>query len=230
MEKTLTPRRVEIAGLTTVEFPAPDGAPTIVIFHGYGADGADLAPLAMELRLPKPARWLFPDAPTELEWGGRAWFPIDAARIQQSQATGKPVDLADSDPKRLEGARTSVSAFLAELGVPWPKLILGGFSQGAMLATDLSLSAPENPRGLAILSGNLINAARWKELAPNRRGLPFFMSHGSVDPILGFAGALKLETLLTDAGLQGSLLKFEGGHAIPPEVADGLTRFLAGLV
>ena len=216
--------------METIEFPAPPDAPTIVIFHGYGADGADLAPIAQEIRLPRPARWLFPDAPLPLDWGGRAWFQIDVQSIDRAQRTGKPVDWSDSDPAALEDARSAAGDFIESLRVPWQKLILGGFSQGAMIATDLALRAPESVRGLAVLSGNLINAKHWAELAPRRKGLPFFMSHGSADPILGFQGALRLEKLLKDAGLEGSLLRFEGGHAIPPEVLDGLGAFLSRLV
>jgi phospholipase/carboxylesterase len=230
VEETLKPRRVEIAGLPTIEFPAPEGAPTIVVFHGYGADGADLAPMALELALPRPARWLFPDAPLTLDWGGRAWFAIDVASIELAQRTGKAVDWSESSPEALGEARSAAGAFVEALRVPWQKLILGGFSQGSMLAVDLALRAPEPPRGLAILSGNLINAKAWRELAPRWRGMPFFQSHGSADPILGFSGALKLESLLKDAGLEGSLLRFEGGHGIGPEAAAGLRDFLARLV
>jgi phospholipase/carboxylesterase len=226
MEETLTPRRRTIAGLPTIEFPAPQGAPTIVVFHGYGADGADLAPLAGELTLKKPARWLFPDAPQKLDWGGRAWFPIDVEAINRAQMTGVAVDYSESDPARLESARQSVGAFLEELGVPWKDLILGGFSQGAMLSADLALRAPEKARGLFLLSGNLLNAQTWRALAAKKKGLPFFQSHGSADPILGFKGALALEKVLTEGGLDGKLLRFEGGHAIPPEVAEGLRAFL----
>ena len=229
MEETLTPRRVEIAGLETIEFPAPKGAPTIVVFHGYGANGADLAPLAGELQLGKPARWLFPDAPLQLDWGGLAWFPIDVESIQKAQMTGVPVDLSKSDPKRLDGARAAVNAFLKELGVPWDQLILGGFSQGAMLACDTVLRAPKPARGLFLLSGNLLNADAWRPLAEKKKGLPFFQSHGLADPILGFKGALALEKLLVDAGLDGKLLKFEGGHAIPAEAAEGLQAYLSKL-
>ncbi len=231
MEETLTPKRREIAGLSTLEFEAPAGSPTVVLFHGYGADGADLAPLAFELDLPRPARWLFPDAPLAMgEFGGRAWFPIDAVDIDRAQRAGRSIDWSERDPEGLGAASDQVLAFLAEVGAPWSSLVLGGFSQGSMLALDIALRAPENVRGLALLSGNLIKQSKWRELAKKRKGLPFFQSHGIADPILGLSGALKLETLLKEAGLAGSMLKFEGGHAIPPEVLAGLRDFLAKLI
>ena len=229
MEETLTPRRRVLGGLDTLEFGGDKDLPTIVLFHGYGADGADLAPLAYELSLPKPARWAFPAAPLELDFGGRAWFHIDVPAIERAQREGKSADFSRGEPSGLPAARQAAMAFLEELGVPWDKLILGGFSQGAMLAADLCLRAPSSPRGLVMLSGKLLNAAEWGKLAAGRKGTPFFMSHGSVDPILGFQGALAMEKLLKDAGWRGSLLRFEGGHAISQEVLEGLKDFLTRL-
>lgn len=230
MEETLTPRRRVVGGLSTITFDGPAAAPIVVLLHGYGADAADLAPLAFELDLPKPARWAFPDAPLDLPFGGKMWFEIDAAAIQRAQATGVAVDLSTRTPEGLEQARLDVEAFLKDLGASWKDVILGGFSQGAMLAAELAFRAPENPRGLALLSGNLLCAEAWTKAAAARKGTPFFMSHGSVDPILGFKGALALEKLLREAGLEGELLRFEGGHSIPPEVMAGLRSFLTRLL
>jgi predicted esterase len=63
-------------------------------------------------------------------------------------------------------------------------------------------------------------------LAPKHAGLAFFQSHGSVDPILGFQEALKLEKALKDAGWKGRLSRFEGGHGIPPELLPELGAWL----
>ncbi len=196
------------------------------MFHGYGANGADLAPLEHEIRTGKKFSWAFPNAPLELDFGGLAWFHIDVEAINRAQMTGKPVDFSGSDPENLADARETGEEIVKELGVPWKDLILGGFSQGAMLAVDLALRAPEAPRGLVILSGNLINERAWKELAPRREGLRFFQSHGLADPILGHRGAVRLNEVLNAGGLDGKLLTFEGGHAITPEVLDGLGRYL----
>src|SRR5262249_39464772 len=151
---------------------------------------------------PKPARWLFPDAPLALgDFGGKMWFPIDVEAIERAQSGGKSADFSAQAPAAMDEASDRVLAFLAELKVPWSRLILGGFSQGAMLAVDVALRAPQNPLGLAILSGNLIKKAAWSAAAPKRKGLRFFQSHGIADPILGLTGALALEAVLKDAGL-----------------------------
>lgn len=222
----LKPRRREIGPFDCIEFESAPGAPTVVFFHGYGANGADLAPLAAELQVKTPYRWVFPDAPHALDWGGLAWFEIDVASIEHAQRTGRPVDWSGVVPPGLAPVREKAEEFLKALGTPMKDLVLGGFSQGSMLALDLALRAKEKARGVAVLSGNLIDEKEWGRLALAKKGLKFFQSHGIADPILGHSGAVRLEKLLRDAGLDGKLLSFEGGHTIPLDAADALAKWL----
>lgn len=202
---------------------------TAVFFHGYGADGADLRPLAREIPVSTSWRFEFPDAPIELPYGGRAWFPIDVESIERAQRSGHAVDFSQRSFDGFDAVRKNTHEYLAGLGVPMGQLVLGGFSQGAMLATDMALRSETPPLGLVILSGNLINENEWKRLAPRRKGLKFFQSHGIADPILGYEGARRLSALLTGAGLEGRLRSFEGGHGIPLEVVEELGAFLDSL-
>ena len=94
----------------------------------------------------------------------------------------------------MEWAREELQRFIKALGASWENIVLMGFSQGAMLAVDLALRAEAPPAGVAILSGTLVDKKTVAELAPRKKGLPFFQSHGSVDPILGFAQARALST------------------------------------
>lgn len=221
---------IQMGGLDAVEIPSGGAHDlAVVCFHGYGADMRDLAPLAFEVPVKRPCSWLFPDAPGQLDWGGRAWWPIDVAAFEAAQRGGKPRDLSQGEPEGMAEARRAAQAFLKESGVPPEKLVLMGFSQGSMLAVDLAMRMEASPAGVAVLSGTLVDAVSVKKLAPSRKGIRFFQSHGSVDPILGFLQALSLEKELTAAGWKGKLLRFEGGHAIPPDVLTALGAWLDGL-
>ncbi len=220
---------VRFGGLEAVAVPAAEGAKTVVCFHGYGADMRDLAPLAFETPLKKPCSWFFPDAPLRLDWGGKAWWPIDVEAFEAAQRGGKPRDLSREEPEGMAAARRAAQAFLKELGVPAKDLVLMGFSQGSMMAVDLAMRMADSPAGVAVLSGTLVDAASVRKLAPARKGLRFFQSHGSVDPILGFAQALALEKELAAAGWSGKLLRFEGGHAIPEDVLAALGSWIDSL-
>lgn len=228
--RSLTQPRVRRFGpLEAVEFPASAEAPVVVCFHGYGANMRDLASLAMEADLDGPCRWVFPNGPLELGYGSRAWFPISADRLAGFERGDGPIDLSASRPAGMDAARDAALGLIAALETPWDRVTVGGFSQGAMLALELALTAPQPPRGVFILSGNLVDEAGLAARAPARAGLRFFQSHGAVDPILGFAGALRLNEALTAAGWAGSFLRFEGPHGVPREALDGLSGFLNDL-
>jgi phospholipase/carboxylesterase len=145
-------------------------------------------------------------------------------------ATGAGVDLSAAPPPGLKRARELAKEMIAKLNVPMERLVLGGFSQGAMLATEVALSAETPPAGLAILSGSLVNAPAWErlavELSQKRPGFSFFQSHGASDPVLSLGMAERLERLLKQAGCSGQLLRFHGGHEIPPEVVIQLGAYL----
>ena len=221
------PRLVRFGNLDAIEIPNDDPKSLVVVcLHGYGADMRDLAPLAQELETERPISWFFPDAPEVLDWGGRAWFPIDVEAFEEAQRTGKPRDLSLGEPGGLEWAREELQRFLAGAEIAPERLVLMGFSQGAMLSVDLALRLEAPPAGVAILSGTLVDKAKTVELAPKWKGLSFFQSHGSVDPILGFPQARALEKTLLEAGWKGQLQRFEGGHAIPTEILDSLRKWL----
>lgn len=207
-------------------------APWVILFHGYGADAADLASLTDLIPTQTPLNYLFPQGPMEVPigpgWTGCAWWNIDMAAIQRDISMGVERDTSDQTPEGLSQARSMALGMVEALGVPWDRIVLGGFSQGAMLAVDVALNAPAPPAGLAILSGSLINKSEWKNLAPGRKGLSFFQSHGRSDLVLPFKNAQRLETLLTQAGLSGKLEVFEGAHEIPATVIARLGSYLDG--
>ena len=224
------PKLARLGGLDAIEFPNLDPkALTVVCMHGYGADMRDLAPLAPEFPVTRPIRWIFLEGPQILDWGGRAWFPIDVASFEEAQRTGKPRDLSNGVPPGMAEARATLQAALHDIGAPWESLVLMGFSQGSMMAVDLALHAPKSPAGVVVMSGTLVDRKSIASLGLKRKGLPFFQSHGSVDPVLGFAQALELERELKAAGWIGDLRRFEGGHGISPETVLDLGAWLDAL-
>ncbi|WP_342347015.1 hypothetical protein [uncultured Nitrospira sp.] len=207
--------------------------PLVVLLHGFGAPGDDLVALWRYLNVPDEVRFLFPAAPLDLGMGfgnARAWWMLDMERLTQARAQGQWDALSQEIPRGLAPARTQMQEVLslaAEiLSVPSPSLILGGFSQGAMLATDLALHTDLPLAGLALLSGTLIAKQEWLTRLPNRQGLPVFQSHGTDDPILSFSMAEQLREHIQTAGLPVSWVEFRGGHEIPIQALKGLEAFL----
>lgn len=206
---------------------------TVVLFHGYGADMHDLFGLASAIPGSENFRWVFPNGIQQVEIGphmyGRAWYPINMAEFEKAMREGTTRNLAKKRPAGLDKAIEAAEKFIGELNVASENLILGGFSQGAMLAVEVLARRKENVRGAIFLSGNLMDENTLKPLVANHKGQKFYQTHGTHDPILSFDGAKNLEDLLTKNEWVGHLDAFRGGHEIPLNVIQNIGHFIARL-
>lgn len=218
---------VKTSGTTSKN--AAHGPLTVVLMHGYGAPGDDLVSLAGAVDAPAGTTFIFPEAPLALSDGdARAWWAIDVGRFERAIRQGTLDQLIEDEPEGLSTSRDAVSAMLDALAkeAKPSRVVLGGFSQGAMLATDVALRTKHPLVGLAILSGTIVAASEWLPRLPDRKGLHVFQSHGKQDPLLPFVLADRLRHVLEDADLEVSFTPFEGGHGIPPAVMRDLGQFL----
>ena len=205
--------------------------PVVVLLHGFGAPGEDLVSLWRVLDVPRGTRFVFPEAVLDLGpqyAGGRAWWKIDMERLQRSITRGETRDITAEVPEGLATARDRVVEMLGVIdeAMKPSKVVLGGFSQGAMLSCDVALRTDRVFAGLVLLSGTFLSEPEWSPLMEKRRGLPVFMSHGRDDRMLPFAISEILRDRLTDAELDVTWQAFNGGHEIPGGVLEGVGTFL----
>lgn len=203
----------------------PQGA--VVLCHGFGAPGADLVPIATEIIGFRPQLkdvvFVFPNAPIELDphFDSRAWWMIDIEKIQSLMMTGEFRELKQTVPAELQLRRQQLFSVVDnirnEFELPANRVVVGGFSQGAMLATDVALNYPESLAGLIIWSGTLMNEDQWSTAAKQAAPLSIVQSHGRFDPILPFAGAEHLRDLLVQHGHDVNFVPFNGQHGIDGE-------------
>ena len=209
--------------------------------HGYGASSEDLVPFVSELVEREPrlstVRFSFPAGPLSLgslPWGdSRAWWPLVWAEFEAANARGWDA-IRHALPAGLPPARRQlqgcVEALLQGSGLGPDRVVLGGFSQGAMLATDLTLHWEDRPAALVVLSGLLLDETRWRKLAPRRAGLPVVQSHGREDPVLPFHEGEALRELLVQAGLEVEWVPFNGPHTVHPDALDRVAALLGRLL
>jgi phospholipase/carboxylesterase len=209
------------------------GPPTMVLLHGYCSSEDDWVPFAKSIHLPASTRYIFPRGPetaarSDGAPNGRAWWHLDLAPHMREGMLG--ADLSAAKPAGIEDAARAVRALLTRQGNRAAQpFILGGFSQGAMVAAQVAFLSDEPLRALVILSGTLVDESLWDANYARRKGLHVFMSHGRSDPTLSFAVAERMRGKLSDAGMVVTWFPFEGGHEIPTEVVAALNEFLARL-
>ncbi len=207
--------------------------PVVVLLHGFGAPGDDLVPLWPSLGAPPGTRFVFPEGPLSMAMGfgeSRAWWMIDLEKLARDLAAGRPRDASRETPKGLAEVRERIVALLDELprrlNADPKKIVLGGFSQGAMLSCDVALRTNRPFAGLVLMSGTLLARDEWVPLMPKRKGLRVLQSHGNADPLLPFFLAEQLRDYLTKAGLSVEWVGFRGAHEIPEVVLAKLGPFL----
>jgi phospholipase/carboxylesterase len=220
-----------------------DKAPIIcVLLHGFGAPGDDLVGLADGIDAPAATTFVFPEAPLSLAalaprdiatypgYGEpRAWWMIDIAAMELAISRGELRDRTRLVPEGLAEARAALSGMLDALAAesPGARIVLGGFSQGSMLALDLALNEPERSlTGVVVLSGTLLAEHVWRPRMSARAGLPVFQSHGRSDPILPFSIAETLQQALSAAGMKVTFDPFAGPHTILRQTLARLGRWL----
>ena len=208
---------------------------TAVLLHGFGASANDLIGLAPHLGIAR--HWLFPHAPAELVvYGmqyGRAWFPRDAATMERAVAGEFFTQRRALQPPGLTQSARELHAALTEQVPDLGGLILGGFSQGAMVTAEyLRLALVEGwplPRAALLFSGSLIAEAWWDRLEtpdPRAADCPIFQTHGRSDTVLPYEDAEALAGVLRRAGFDVTWLETAEGHTIPERAISTAAQVL----
>ena len=235
-------RVIEVAGLrTTVVGDLTLARFVVVLLHGFAMEPEDLSPFAHSLAV--PGLFLFPRGPLAgaIEPGlerGRAWWHIDPVPRTAALALG-PRDFSGEHPVGLAEARATLGRFLDAVRGLGPDLgarplVVGGFSQGAMLVCDAFLRAPRPLAGLVLLSASRIAFDEWPPFLADwgRAAFPYppvFASHGHADQDLAFDAGCALRDCLVDAGADVTWVPFDQGHEIPLVVWRRFRKFLLAI-
>ncbi len=214
--------RLEAIEIETAESP---GA-SIIWMHGLGADGHDFVDVVPELGLPaRPGvRFVFPHAPMQPVTinGGyvmRAWYDIrDDGGARRE------------DPAGVRASQKAIEALIErekERGIPAATIVLAGFSQGGAMALHTGLRHPERLAGVMALSCSLPLAdTLGTEAAPANRDVPIFMAHGTHDPMIPMARAVRARETLTGLGYRVEWHEYPMPHSVCLEEIRDISAWL----
>lgn len=189
----------------------PDGEPAgaLLLFHGRGTDENDLFGLFDHLDPERRLLCATPGAPlTDQPPGGRHWYIVERV--------GYPDQ--DSFDRGAEALAGFVDEVLTGAGLDRSKAILGGFSQGAVMAYTMGLaSGAPDPAGIVAMSGFMPGVdGPWKPDPEAHPDVPVWVSHGSLDPVITPDFAHRAREQLTGAGLDVTWYQTPVGHGIDP--------------
>jgi predicted esterase len=184
--------------------------------HGRGATAQSILELGDVLTHPDFA-YLAPQA------GGNAWYPYSfLAPIPQNEP---------GFTSGLQAVADAV-AVVEAAGIPAEQIVLGGFSQGACLASEFAARHAQRYGGLLIFSGGLIGppgTPRNYEGALD--GTPVFIGCSDVDPHIPIERVMETVDTLTNLGAKVSQQIYPNmGHTIVQDEIDHAFQIIRGVV
>ena len=176
----------------------------VVLLHGLGDRAENFSKIGDAFTIDDETCFVFPDAPINAGQG-YAWF-----RGQQTYqpSRDKVVDLL---------------TFIKQEN-PSVDIVLGGFSQGAMMSSNFLEKDVELLSAIILLapSGQLRDDITGK----TKDKPPVFLAHGRSDRVLPFQGSEQLHEKLVKHEYPVEWVPFEEGHTIPRDILVRVDKFL----
>jgi phospholipase/carboxylesterase len=214
-----------MAGIDALEYEVrhadgdPEGA--LVLLHGRGTSEQDLAPLLDELDPERRLVGVMPRAPLSLPPGGAHWYVV--------KRVGYPEP--DTFFPTLERLSGWFDALPEALGVPVARTVLGGFSQGAVMAYALGLGEGRpRPAALIALSGFIPSVDGFALDLEGLDGYPVAIGHGSFDPVIESDFGRSARERLEEAGASVLWRESPVAHTLDPDFLPELRDFVQDAV
>jgi phospholipase/carboxylesterase len=196
---------------------SPGKSPALILLHGRGANEDDLLGLAefLDERL----MIISPRAPFSFHYGGGyAWYEIE--------------EVAKPEKKMFADSYQRLVQFIADVKTGYPvdseKVFLGGFSMGTMMSYAFALTHPAEVRGIIANSGYVPEDTdltfSWNEI----KAKPFFVSHGTYDPVIPISFAKRAKELLEKAQADITYREYDMGHQISEENLNDMMNWMSG--
>ncbi|NNU68961.1 MULTISPECIES: alpha/beta hydrolase [Rhizobium] len=186
----------------------------VIFFHGIGASGSQLMPLASSWRSSlADFRFIAPDAPFH-HARGHQWFSVDGLQLQ---------------PDRIREVRKAFDGTVGQaiategFDLAHERVAFVGVSQGAIVALDAVASGRWQIGALVAFAGLLPSGP----ISSRGRETPVLLVHGEADQTIPAFASTMAAAQLGAAGFGVELDVQPGvGHTISPEGAQKALTFL----
>ena len=192
--------------------------PVLFLLHGIGSNEEDLFSFADRL----PGKFLVISVRAPIHLGGNsfAWYEMNFS-------TGKPVFNFQQE----EVSRAALIKFIQQIKEKYSadgsEIYLCGFSQGAIMSYSIGLTRPDLIRGMAIMSGRLLEEIKPLIASKEKlKTLKIFISHGTNDSTLPVQYARDANAYLKSLNINASYREYTDGHTINGEMLADLVNWL----
>jgi phospholipase/carboxylesterase len=195
---------------------AAHAAPVLILLHGRGANEEDLLGLAEYLD--ERLFIVSARAPFAFQFGGGyTWYDLEEV--------GKP------EPAMFRTSYAKVRQFVEDVGKGYPvdrsRIFLGGFSMGTVMSLAIGLTEPSAVHGVVANSGYVPEDTDLRFAWDEVRGKPFFVTHGTYDPVIPVSFGRRTKELLEKAHATLTYREYDMGHQISEESLNDLMTWIS---
>ena len=211
--------------LTFLQRPAAATTPRpwlLVLMHGVGSNQQDLMGLAPQI--PERFHVLSLRAPFRMGPGAHAWFDFSIEPNGE-----RTINEAQEAQSRALAAQAIASA-AEQLGIPPERVVVGGFSQGGIMALSLLLTQPALMQAAMVWHGRLLTQMLPQAAPPDAlRGKQMWLSHGTHDNVIPLAHAQAIAHHMAPLPVTLAYHEFPGAHEIRPSELAATVTWLESL-
>lgn len=198
--------------------PLEEAKKAVILMHGRGASAADIIRLGDSLvgENGKDIAFLAPQA------ANNTWYPVSGFLPQDQLAPWLESSLLVID---------EIIDTITNAGIPNDKIVLGGFSQGAMLSLEYASRGRRKVGGVIAFSGSLIGPVDQPHAqVADSTGLSMFIGCGTNDNWIPAIAAQKSAQLFEEAGAEVDLRIYDGmEHMINQDEVEGAAALIANI-
>jgi len=211
--------------LTFLQRPAAATTPRpwlLVLMHGVGSNEQDLFSLAPQI--PERFHVLSLRAPFRMGPGAHAWFDFSI------EPNGERTINEPQETQSRALAAEAIESASAQLGIPPERVVVGGFSQGGIMALSLLLTRPVLMQAAMVWHGRLLGQVAPLAAPPDAlRGKQMWLSHGTHDNVIPLANAQAIAHHMAALPVTLTYREFPGAHEIRPSELTATVAWLESL-
>lgn len=191
----------------------PTGYPAVVAIHGRGSHAGDLIELAPYFG----ADWLTitPQAPTQLGFGYH-WYELQRVGYPEPRSFARSLDL--------------LRRFVAQVPTAYPvdpqRVVVMGFSQGAVMSFALGLTEPRHYAGVVAMSGYIAPQTQQDADHEGLSGFPILITHGSQDAVIPISFGREARDWLAGTPAQVAYHEYPIGHQVSEASLNDVVHWL----
>jgi phospholipase/carboxylesterase len=194
--------------------------PVVILLHGFGSNMHDIAAIAPHINNDNYI-YACPNAPVPIDLGlgrkGFAWASLGTPPSKNEYLNSQDILLS------------FIRELTDSLSTPKNHVVLGGFSQGAMMTYRLGIPRPQQFAGLVALGGLLDDEAIPANQACIEKDQPIFIAHGTLDTVIPIESARDAKLRLENVGFCPTYKEYPIAHEINHDILTDLSSWLKDL-